>query len=246
METQKHRRWLSTPLKKSVTQSFTEKERVPQRNLITSSLLCGPLCRDICPGEKVISPCGDALWASGCAMLLFPPNSQLTIRREAATLWKFEIPPVLHHPGAPHAPLSRSLFSILHSLSLTLFTLPLLSQSFSVSIAPALHSEAFDGRLLVMLSTDSTAEPRFQISEGLKTQLVFGVDILGWDRGQLRSVEGEGRIENGKALDGSRGRPMAPPMAILSASSRRFQPAGTASRRCCTSTRRSRAPTDIR
>jgi hypothetical protein len=89
-------------------------------------------------------------------------------------------------------------------LILCLIVVPVFPQSFSVSIAPSLHTQAFDGRLLVMLSTDSTAEPRFQISEGLKTQLVFGVDVLGWEKGQKRSLEGEWRIVNGQSESGNR------------------------------------------
>ena len=37
-----------------------------------------------------------------------------------------------------------------------------------------------DGRLLLLLSTDDSAEPRRQISDGPKTQLVFGIDTDGW------------------------------------------------------------------
>lgn len=48
---------------------------------------------------------------------------------------------------------------------------------------------ALDGRLLVMLSNDATAEPRFQISDGLKSQLVFGVDVDGWKPGTARTVD---------------------------------------------------------
>jgi hypothetical protein len=36
------------------------------------------------------------------------------------------------------------------------------------------------GRLLIMLSTDSTSEPRFQISDGPGTQLIFGMDVQDW------------------------------------------------------------------
>ena len=34
-----------------------------------------------------------------------------------------------------------------------------------------------DGRLLVMFSTDSKDEPRFQINDGPKTQQIFGIDV---------------------------------------------------------------------
>ena len=42
---------------------------------------------------------------------------------------------------------------------------------------------ALDGRLLFLVSTDSSAEPRRQISDGPETQLVFGTDVEGWAPG---------------------------------------------------------------
>lgn len=48
-----------------------------------------------------------------------------------------------------------------------------------VSFPTALESQRLDGRLLVMLSTDPKAEPRFQITDGPETQLVFGLDVDG-------------------------------------------------------------------
>jgi hypothetical protein len=47
----------------------------------------------------------------------------------------------------------------------------------------------FDGRLLVLISTDSTAEPRFQINDGPKTQQAFGVNVEGWKAGQAMMVD---------------------------------------------------------
>ena len=50
----------------------------------------------------------------------------------------------------------------------------------------------FDGRLLVMLSKDPSAEPRTQITESiLKSQQVFGIDVEGWKAGAPAAVEGE-------------------------------------------------------
>jgi hypothetical protein len=50
---------------------------------------------------------------------------------------------------------------------------------FAVSF-PAERSKApLDGRMLLLLSTNGDAEPRFQISDGPATQLVFGVDVEG-------------------------------------------------------------------
>ncbi len=46
-----------------------------------------------------------------------------------------------------------------------------------------------DGRLLVLLATDTTSEPRFQIRDGPNTGYVFGVDVEGWAPGDVRVVD---------------------------------------------------------
>ena len=48
---------------------------------------------------------------------------------------------------------------------------------FAVSFPRERSAAPLDGRLLLLLSTDPSAEPRFQISDGPKTQMVFGVDV---------------------------------------------------------------------
>lgn len=50
---------------------------------------------------------------------------------------------------------------------------------------------ALDGRLLILLSTDASAEPRFQISDGPETQIVFGVDVENWKPGAEWAVDGK-------------------------------------------------------
>ncbi|HKQ13006.1 MAG TPA: alpha/beta hydrolase-fold protein [Steroidobacteraceae bacterium] len=50
----------------------------------------------------------------------------------------------------------------------------------SVTLAPEHAREPLDGRLLLLLSVDSSKEPRFQIEEGTKSQQVFGIDATGW------------------------------------------------------------------
>jgi len=47
-----------------------------------------------------------------------------------------------------------------------------------------MSAEPLDGRLLLMLSTDGGAEPRFQISESLRSQQIFGLDVDGWKAGE--------------------------------------------------------------
>jgi hypothetical protein len=48
---------------------------------------------------------------------------------------------------------------------------------FSLSFSENIISEQLDGRMLLMISTDSTDEPRFQINDNENTQLIFGIDV---------------------------------------------------------------------
>lgn len=48
---------------------------------------------------------------------------------------------------------------------------------------------ALDGRLLLMLSNDPSAEPRMQINDGLNSQMVFGLDVEGWKPGTTKTVD---------------------------------------------------------
>ena len=55
---------------------------------------------------------------------------------------------------------------------------------------PAERSRApIDGRLLLFVSTDTTDEPRFQLSDAPHTQQVFGVDVDGWTPGETRVID---------------------------------------------------------
>jgi len=54
---------------------------------------------------------------------------------------------------------------------------------FSITF-PATFGSSFDGRLLLMLSRNASPEPRFQITDGPETQLVFGIDVENWKAGQ--------------------------------------------------------------
>ncbi len=55
---------------------------------------------------------------------------------------------------------------------------------FAVSFPESSNKEPLDGRLLLLISTDGATEPRFQISEDLTTQQVFGIDVDGLKPGQ--------------------------------------------------------------
>jgi hypothetical protein len=61
--------------------------------------------------------------------------------------------------------------------------------SFAVSFPRTRSVSPLDGRLLLLLSADSSAEPRFQISDGPTTQIAFGIDVEGWAPGQPAIVD---------------------------------------------------------
>jgi hypothetical protein len=63
------------------------------------------------------------------------------------------------------------------------------SPSFSIVLPEELASTPLDGRLLLLLSSNDKSEPRFQITDGPSTQLVFGVDVEGWTPGESRTVD---------------------------------------------------------
>jgi hypothetical protein len=48
---------------------------------------------------------------------------------------------------------------------------------FSVAFSKARAEQPIDGRLLLVLSTDPSAEPRLQIDDSPRTQMVFGMDV---------------------------------------------------------------------
>nr|MCU0624213.1 hypothetical protein [Gemmatimonadaceae bacterium] len=76
-------------------------------------------------------------------------------------------------------------------LALALLAIPALATAqprITVTLPTARATAAQDGRLLLLLSADSSAEPRFQIAYGPRTQLVFGSDVENWAPGTSRTV----------------------------------------------------------
>ena len=55
--------------------------------------------------------------------------------------------------------------------------------SFKVLLPADLADAPLDGRLLLMLSTNTENEPRFQIQDGPETQLAFGMNVENWEPG---------------------------------------------------------------
>jgi hypothetical protein len=72
----------------------------------------------------------------------------------------------------------------------TLFSgLCAVAQSFSVTFPASRSAQPLDGRVLLVLSTDDSDEPRNQINDTPKTQMVFGVTVDGWKPGQPVMVD---------------------------------------------------------
>jgi hypothetical protein len=61
--------------------------------------------------------------------------------------------------------------------------------TFSVTLAPEHAREPLNGRLLLLLSVDSSDEPRFQIVEGTKSQQAFGIDASNWRGGEALTFD---------------------------------------------------------
>jgi len=60
---------------------------------------------------------------------------------------------------------------------------------FEITFPATASKDALDGRLLLLVSTNDKDEPRFQISEDLTTQQVFGVNVDGWKAEQPMVVD---------------------------------------------------------
>jgi hypothetical protein len=77
-------------------------------------------------------------------------------------------------------------------LALASLLLPLAAaaaQSFVVTFPMERSAQPLDGRLLVLLSTVPNKEPRMQIDDTPRSQIVFGVTVDGWQPGQPAIVD---------------------------------------------------------
>jgi hypothetical protein len=63
---------------------------------------------------------------------------------------------------------------------------------FAVRYSRSLAAGPLDGRLLLLLSTDPSSEPRLQVSaiNVPKSQQVFGIDVVGWKPGEAAVIDG--------------------------------------------------------
>src|SRR5215467_9012783 len=88
-----------------------------------------------------------------------------------------------------------SVASLMCALSVAIFTGRLAAETaangpqFLVSFAKERSARPLDGRILLLLSTDGSAEPRMQISISYKTQMLFGSDVDQLEPGQAVTID---------------------------------------------------------
>jgi len=63
------------------------------------------------------------------------------------------------------------------------------SLRFGISFSKDVCEETLDGRMLLMISTNNNQEPRFQISDGPETQLIFGINVDGLNPGEEAVID---------------------------------------------------------
>jgi Putative esterase len=76
------------------------------------------------------------------------------------------------------------------ALWLGISAVALAAPRFSISFPKERSATPLDGRLLLLLSTDPSAEPRMQINSSVKTQLVFGIDVEALAPGRAAVIDG--------------------------------------------------------
>jgi hypothetical protein len=91
-------------------------------------------------------------------------------------------------PTPKHAVL-LSIFSVLAVLAAIRPADAATGTVFSVSFPQTRSDKPLDGRILLILSTDPSDEPRMQINDTPKTQVIFGVDVDGMQPGQAQIVD---------------------------------------------------------
>ena len=60
---------------------------------------------------------------------------------------------------------------------------------FAITFPTAKGTTPIDGRLLVLISADTSGEPRTKVSDNVSTAQVFGIDVDGWRPGETRVVD---------------------------------------------------------
>src|SRR3984957_13507672 len=80
---------------------------------------------------------------------------------------------------------------MLRCLLLLLAATPPLAGQITVSFPASESAKPLDGRVLLLLSTDPSAEPRMQIDDSPRSQIVFGSTVDGLAPGQAVTITAE-------------------------------------------------------
>src|SRR5262249_4374958 len=81
-------------------------------------------------------------------------------------------------------------FRFLTAVMIAAATIPaVLPQTITGTFPPSRSAKPLDGRLLLLLSNDPSDEPRMQIDDTAKTQMIFGLTVDGWNAGQRMIVD---------------------------------------------------------
>jgi len=67
----------------------------------------------------------------------------------------------------------------------------LAAPGFQIRLGSSVQSAPVDGRLIVVVSKSLQGEPRLQVSWGLDTQQIFGMDVNGWKPGEAVEMHGD-------------------------------------------------------
>ena len=62
---------------------------------------------------------------------------------------------------------------------------------FEIDYSNGFQNEGFDGRLLLMISDNNNAEPRFQINDSHNTQMIFGIDVESWNANEKIAIDAD-------------------------------------------------------
>jgi hypothetical protein len=83
----------------------------------------------------------------------------------------------------------RPLRILLPLLLAAVASIPVSAQIFTVSFPKERSAKPLDGRLLLLLSTDPSEEPRMQIDDTPRSQLIFGVNVDGLVPGAAATID---------------------------------------------------------
>ncbi len=62
---------------------------------------------------------------------------------------------------------------------------------FEIDYSNEFQDDGFDGRVLLMISNNNNAEPRFQINDNHNTQMIFGMDVDAWNANEKIIIDAE-------------------------------------------------------